>query len=179
MAQPQADRRDQEMVYMRYIAIDPGTTQTAYVVYEAGSVLGKGIYPNEKMRDFVWHLGNDLALPRGFPPEKLYIEMIASYGMPVGREVFETCVWIGRFIEAWQGPYTFVYRKDVKLALCGSSKAKDSNIRQALLDKFGPGKEIAIGKKASPGPLYGVSKDVWAALAVAVFVEKTIENNRR
>lgn len=31
-----------------------------------------------------------------------------------------------------------------------------------------PGKEKAIGKKATPGPLYGVVGDEWAALAVAV-----------
>ena len=35
-----------------------------------------------------------------------------------------------------------------------------------LLDRFGG--SSAIGLKRSPGPLYGVSKDVWSALAVAV-----------
>ena len=61
-----------------------------------------------------------------------------------------------------------IYRKDVKLHLCGSPRAKDSNIRQALIDRFGPGKEKAIGLKKTPGPLYGVKSHVWAALAVAV-----------
>lgn len=64
--------------------------------------------------------------------------MIASYGMPVGKEVFDTCVWIGRFIEAFDLEYEYVYRKDEKMNLCHSMKAKDSNIRQALIDRFGP-----------------------------------------
>jgi hypothetical protein len=93
------------------------------------------------------------------------IEMVASYGMPVGREVFETVRWIGRFQQAWRDPETvrFVYRKDVKLHLCGSARAKDANIRQALIDKLGP-----VGTKAVPGPLYGVKSHIWSALAVAV-----------
>jgi hypothetical protein len=105
--------------------------------------------------------------------------MIASYGMPVGAEVFETCVWIGRFAERWQHAYGYehvpprmVYRREVKLHLCGSSKAKDPNVRQALIDKWG-GKDKAIGKKASPGPLYGLTGDCWAALAVAVTAAET------
>lgn len=99
--------------------------------------------------------------------DEMAIEMIASYGMPVGREVFETCLWIGRFIEAWGGPYTLVYRRDVKLHLCGQARAKDGNVRQAIIDRFG-GKQSAIGNKKTPGPLYGVSGDVWQALAVAI-----------
>ena len=86
------------------------------------------------------------------------IEMVASYGMPVGKTVFETCVWIGRF-DACEDA-TLVYRKDVKMHLCGSMRAKDSNIRQALIDKLG--KEVTKG----------VSKDVWSALAVAVTVSE-------
>src|SRR5678809_428964 len=87
------------------------------------------------------------------------IEMIASYGMAVGREVFETCLWIGRFVQAARGEHTLVYRRDVKMHLCGNNAARDSNIRQALIDRFGPGKDKAIGRKALPGPLYGVSAD--------------------
>lgn len=80
------------------------------------------------------------------------IEMIASYGMPVGKEVFETCVWIGRFIEDMkyipQDRITtteYIYRKDEKMNLCHSMKAKDSNIRQALIDRFG-----VVGTKKNP-----------------------------
>ena len=51
--------------------------------------------------------------------------------------------------------------------LCHSMKAKDGNIRQAILDLYG-GKDVALGNKKRPGPLYGVSKDIWAALAVAI-----------
>jgi len=57
-------------------------------------------------------------------------------------------------------------RRAVKLALCGDSRAKDANIRQALIDRFGG--SAAIGRKTAPGPLYGISRDVWSALAIAV-----------
>ena len=87
--------------------------------------------------------------------------------MPVGREVFETVYWIGRFAQAAQPvEHTLVSRGAVKMHLCGSKRAKDSNIRQALIDRFGG--SAAIGRKADPGPLYGISGDVWSALAVAV-----------
>jgi len=47
-------------------------------------------------------------------------------------------------------------------------RAKDANIRQALIDRYGPGKDKAIGQKKTPGPLYGFKSHEWAALAVAV-----------
>ena len=78
----------------------------------------------------------------------LVIEMIASYGMPVGKEVFETCVWIGRFKELAiirNIKVEYIYRKDEKMNLCQSMKAKDSNIRQALIDRFG-----IVGTKKNP-----------------------------
>lgn len=145
---------------MSLIAIDPGPEESA-IVWIAFNGLPKrfGKFPNgEIIPQFTD------ALKGGW--HHLAIEMIASYGMPVGAEVFETCVWIGRFIEAWGGPFTKIYRREVKSFLCGDSKAKDGNIRQALIDRYGG--SSAIGNKKSPGPLYGITKDVWAALAVAV-----------
>ena len=115
--------------------------------------------------------------------DALAVEMVASYGMAVGAEVFETCVWIGRFIQVWfeggmiEDAYRearLVYRREVKLALCGNSRAKDSNIRQAIIDRYG-GKAGAIGKKKTPGPLYGITGDVWSALAVAITAAETEE----
>lgn len=145
------------------LAIDPGTTESGWVRFCNDHVIDAGVYDNDDMLDMVAAGGYD----------DLAIEMIASYGMAVGREVFETCVWIGRFLQASKDPAAvrLVYRRDVKLHLCGTSKAKDPNVRQAVLDLFprlGGGKTPQIGTKAQPGPLYGVTSHAWSALAVAV-----------
>ena len=147
-------------MHLVMLAIDPGNEFSAYVRYDAASssLVQFGKLANDELL---------VRLPKMATDGHLAIEMIASYGMPVGREVFETCVWIGRFVERWNNAHTVVYRRDVKLHLCGQARAKDANVRQALLDRWG-GKEVAVGKKAAPGPLYGVSADVWAALGVAV-----------
>jgi hypothetical protein len=96
--------------------------------------------------------------------DRCAIEMIASYGMAVGASTFETCVWIGRFTEVARVEPVLCYRKDIKLFLCGTMRAKDANVRQALLDFVGP-----QGTKAKPGTTYGIKSHSWAALAVAVF----------
>ena len=83
--------------------------------------------------------------------------------MPVGQEVFETCVWIGRFIQASRKETQLIYRKDVKLNICNSMKATDASIIKALKDRFGD-----KGTKANPGWFYGFSKDVWQAYALGV-----------
>lgn len=146
---------------MMIVAIDPGTTDSAF-----GILNHDGTFSCIKDK-------NDLILEALLMFQMknhahLAIEMIASYGMPVGREVFETCVWIGRFVERWGGDHAMIYRKDVKIHLCGSPKANDATIRQALIDRYGPGKDKAIGTKKNPGKLYGIKGDEWAALAVAV-----------
>jgi hypothetical protein len=138
--------------YPMILAIDPGPAKSAWCFYDQDTLLA-GISENEAL----------VAQIPTYPVERMAVEMIASYGMPVGREVFETCVWIGRFIQAWGKPYQFVYRKDVKIHLCGSLKANDANIRRALIDRFG-----SPGTKKAPGRTYGLKKDEWAALGVAV-----------
>lgn len=143
------------------LAIDPGNKQSGWCLFDGQRVHDSGVLDNEEM------LGRVL-LHRDKP---LAIEMIASYGMAVGREVFDTCVWVGRFWQAHGRDVRLVYRKDVKMHLCHTMKAKDGNIRQAIIDLFpatGGGKVPQIGTKAQPGPLYGVSSHAWAALGVAI-----------
>lgn len=155
------------------VAIDPGTEYSAYLVYDASAPktypLGCpefGIVENGALRDKL--LGNEMGsvLLSGM----LVMEEIENYGMPAGRSLFQTCIWMGRFLQAWNGPYRMMPRREVKQHLCHSVKANDATIRQALLDLFG-GKERAVGKKERPGLLYGISKDVWSALALAVTYE--------
>lgn len=148
---------------VRVLAIDPGPADSAYMKYD-GACINFGKVPNE------WLLSR--VRDNTFGVDRVAVEMIASYGMPVGAEVFETCLFIGQLIEACSSPtnllpYTLVYRKDVKLHLCNSPRANDASIRQALIDRYG-GKVKAIGTKAQPGPLRGVVGDAWSALAVAV-----------
>lgn len=153
-----------------FLALDPGNKETAFVEYDPQRklVLQCGILPNGEVLEMLRpclqaeHVGQPLA-----------IEAIASYGMPVGAEVFDTCIWIGRFYEAWKGDVHLIKRMEVKMHLCHTTRAKDGNVRQALLDRWG-GKEAAIGKKASPGALYRVKSHCWSALAVAVtFAERS------
>lgn len=144
------------------LAIDPGPVQSAWVVHNSatGAVRQFNISANE------WLAGQ---LRSGLAPDvsEVVIEKVEGYGMPVGVDVFETVYWSGRFAEAaWPLPVTRIGRKAIKIHLCGSLRAKDPNIRQALLDRYGG--SAAKGTKAQPGPLYGVSRDVWSALAVAV-----------
>ena len=139
---------------IRWLAIDPGPEQSGYVIYEGGKVLMSNV------------AYNDILVRTSWDVNRAAIEMIASYGMAVGKDVFETCVWIGRFQQAWprtSSTFHRIYRRDVKLHLCGNPRAKDTNVRQALIDRLGP-----VGTKKNPGPLYGVKSHAWAALAVAV-----------
>ncbi len=146
------------------LAIDPGNIESAYCVID------KETY---KPIEF-GKIDNQLLLIKlcELKYETLVIEMIASYGMPVGKEVFETCVWIGRFIQRRDcASYYYVYRKDEKINICGSMKAKDSNIRQALIDRFGQ-----VGTKKNPGWFYGFKADIWSAYAVGITYLDKVNN---
>lgn len=154
------------------LAIDPGPTKSAFVYLVPGRIVSKGILENRAMLENVDQVGLVARAARAKGRRIVCaIEMIASYGMAVGAEVFETCVWIGRFAQQWSLSAGVeadrITRSAVKMHLCRANNAKDSNVRQALIDMYG-GQVAAIGRKKTPGPLYGVTKDTWAALAVGV-----------
>lgn len=162
---------------MEILAIDPGNIDTAYVLIDSETYkpLRFGKIPNDEFIELLQDIGNP---PQSFEsaygkdaPETV-IEMIASYGMPVGKEVFDTCVWIGRYYESVAGA-ELMFRKDVKMNMCNSTKAKDGNIIQALKDRFGD-----KGTKANPGWFYGFKADCWQAYALGVtYIDKLKEKN--
>ena len=138
----------------KILAIDSGNVESGYCLMDSetykplefGKIDNEGILIKLKELEY----------------DELILEMVASYGMPVGASIFETCVWIGRFIQARKCPnFEYIYRKEEKMNLCQSMKAKDSNIRQALIDRFGE-----VGTKKAQGWFYGFKKDIWAAYAV-------------
>lgn len=153
---------------MKILAIDPGNIESAYVVLD------------DKLKPLEFAKESNITLI-----EKMYsghfegvthigIEMIASYGMSVGKTVFETCVWIGKFEEALHQmdaskPHR-IYRQDEKMNLCHNMRAKDSNVIQALKDRFGD-----KGTKKNPGWFYGFAKDMWQAYAVGVTLYDAIK----
>lgn len=153
------------------LAIDPGCTDSAYITIDQATrrPLDFGKIPNTQLLDQL--CDRDL----GEQVDHLAIEMIASYGMPVGREVFETCVWIGRFdMAAYSVTTSLVYRQPVKTHHCHSSKASDANVAQALKDRFAYGiSNHGKGTKAQPGWFYGFKADIWQAYALAVYVADT------
>lgn len=152
---------------MEIMAIDPGNIESAYVVVkdDLSEVLEKGKVENHELLNLF------LDFKLKYDIRCVAIEMIQSYGMSVGATVFETCVWIGRFKERCKQllfDTEFVYRKEEKMLLCHSMKAKDSNIMQALIDLFAKDTpNRGKGTKKNPGYFYGFSKDVWSAMAVA------------
>ena len=178
------------------LAIDPGNKKSGWLLFEPADVLGGlklinfGINTNGKLRRW---FDSDCAA------EQLIIETPNPQGMAMAAETMDTLIEIGRFVQVWEfancekGHWSHVFRQDVKLHLCGQARAKDKNVRQALIDRFG-GNTVAIGGvkcprchgkgwcgrgrpvceecggqgwDSSPGPLKGVTSHVWPALALA------------
>lgn len=145
------------------LAVDPGTHKSAYVLLdEAGVPCESAIIDNGGV---MIEIENNWK----FETQEFAIEGIECFGMPVGKETFETCIWIGRFIQAYGAERaTIVYRSKVKQHLCRNVRARDPHIWQALVDRFGPGKAKAVGVKKQPGPLHGITSHCRSALAVGV-----------
>lgn len=161
---------------MKILGIDPGPEKSAYIAWNGETWVDAVIVENQVLRGVLLAGEYDIA----------GVEMVACMGMPVGKEVFETVLWIGRYLECFlnsqqshvpgaaenflKNAVTLVYRREIKMHFCNSMKAKDSNIRQAILDRFG-GKEKAIGTKKNRGLLYGIKAHLWSALAIALYVQ--------
>jgi hypothetical protein len=175
------------------LAIDPGNEESAFVLYDGTLPVNFGKWPNESLL-------REIQVGKSLESSHCAIETLKPRGMPTSFEEMQTQLWAGRYFQAWydrQGGDKFalssptqVFRMDVKMFHCNRSTAKDSNIRQALIDRFG-GANVAIGGKKCPkckgkgwtgrnhdpcpewlhppGPLKGITEDCWSALAIAVY----------
>ena len=129
------------------LAIDPGTTKSGWVYLVDGEPLDQGWMENRKLYTQIKSLAC-----------MVVIEDVTHMGMPVGRDVFETVRWTGRYDylarEIMNQAVHYISRTVAKVHLCGTIRANDSPIRQAIIDRFG-GDEVAIGGKKCKGKCKG------------------------
>jgi len=165
---------------VRVLAIDPGPLLSAAVIYDDAT-------PHEIIE--IWHTENEdmraqlKTVGAWYEVEHIALEMVQSYGMGASHELFDTVLWAGRLVEAAGLPFTKIFRPTVKTCLLGRARGTDAEVRAALIRRFPPtggGKEPEVGTRNQPGPLWGVTADLWAALAVAVtFTEQRAAKRRR
>lgn len=163
------------------IAIDPGPLTSAYVVLTGPrQLVDKGILANDEMRTVLGVLDYSTCVIEYTPPYTLTMGSGRAY---VPRQVVDTAIEIGRMVQVAdeRGPCELLSRLEVKKHLLGRATGNDSDVRAALLDCWGcRTPQQARGTVKEPGPLHGVTKDLWAALAVGVtFWEQRIAPARR
>jgi hypothetical protein len=153
-----------EAAAVRILAIDPGSQLSGYVELDDGLVAQHAKAANEGI------LQGLRVSARSY--DVVVLESMSPRGMPTSLQEMEACFEAGRFAEAaHETRVERISRDAVKLHLTGRrAKVTDANVRAALIDRFGGvgGKDAAIGRKATPGPLYGIHDDEWAALALGV-----------
>jgi len=163
----------------RIIAVDPGPEESAFVHYwpgetrrDPGQVCRFETLPNDELLALVQEWSEESArawseLGVDALRSEFVVEKITSYGKPVSESVFGTVFWSGKFAQAW-GPSCVMYsRRTVKKVLLGKDKGGDPQVRAAVISWFG-GKNEAIGKKATPGPLHEMVYDQWQACGLAL-----------
>ena len=154
---------------MEILSIDVGTTEAGFCLIDMNTYkpIRFGKISNEELLQIVKKENYDV----------LIYEEFQSYGMPIGISTITSITWNGRYIQSAldrEKKVDYIYRKEEKMNLCGTMKAKDSNIRQALIDRFGE-----VGTKKNQGWFYGFKNDVWAAYAVGItWLDKQKELNK-
>ena len=119
---------------MNILGVDPGPDKTAFVLYDFDTVDYKrsrvpawsNDCPNEELFDRFSKLEID----------RVACESIVCYGKAVGRTTFETAYMVGR-VQQWADergiPNDIVSNPEIRLQLCRTSRAGDSESRRAVL----------------------------------------------
>lgn len=169
---------------MRILGIDPSNDKASYVLWDTNRGIQQYAHNEDKDKFKHRHCISDedmcltietLMMLRAV--DLIAIETIESRGMLIGKTTLDTMFNVGRFFQVIEDvnkhsftdhglktvPSMLIQRREEKLLLCGSMKAKDSNIAQYLKDTYGQ-----PGTKKDPGYTYGIAADNWQAFGVAV-----------
>lgn len=162
------------------VGIDPANKYTAFVVCE--TVTMRPLYfGREENRKALSEILERTLECKAHGSVVIGIEGMQSYGQPVGTPTFETCYWIGHLqchFDLYQIPHQLIFRSEEKMAICKQARAKDSNIRAALVDLFAPyASNHGKGTKDEPSIFYGFKKDIWQAFAVAYTLREKERGN--
>ena len=177
---------------MNILALDPGSQNTAWVLYDGGEPLEWKTQPNDEVRAML----SGIAQMSQSHPDMLAVEYMRPRGMPTSQDEMDTMFELGRMVQAWGRNWKPISRHEVKVHICGQGNASDANIRAALIDRYGGSKAIApagkcltckgrgltgrgktrepcgtcvgTGTGAPAGLLHGLTGDAWSALAIAI-----------
>lgn len=142
------------------VAIDPGPRTSGLVVYDEGNILRA---EKAATLDEVRKCIQDRLIG-------LTVVCERTQAGPPSTQVVLTTEVVGRIQEMCHRygiDLHLYYRRQVLQALnCARTGNKDSLVRMACIEMHGGDKATAIGNKASPGPLYGVSSHAWQALGL-------------
>ncbi len=146
---------------MIFVGIDPGTTESAYVVTDHYEPLYCAKVDNERMRDLL--INANIVEGRS---ARLIIEVPICRKW-AGREVSDTAIWTGIFLSSWpdfHGAYRdMLTRQAVRMHTVGK-KATDAKIRAYLEQRF---------KNEHDEWFAGFKADIWQAYALVVtFIDK-------
>lgn len=163
------------------IGIDPGETQSAWVLFDGERVLQHRHEPNVAVRSMLRGLVGDGPTARELA---VVIERLEGFGKIASRAEYRTAEWAGIFYEAASaaiasGRVEWLTRRAIKLHLTGVANSKDAQIRDVLMERF-PGLRAQTGpaRKLKTGGL--LKSHEWAALAVAVtWLDRDGRDDRR
>lgn len=136
------------------IGIDPGTKQSAYVAWDGEFVRELGTVENPALAKYLRTADRAACV---------VFESVESYGMNVGRSIFQTIFWTGRLFQIARdtiGPkqVSRLPRRAVKKHLQLGPGAGDKDVRRALIRRL----------DRHPEQWHNLKSHQWSALAIAV-----------
>jgi len=163
---------------MIILGIDPGPVTSGIVIYD--SEARKVVYSNkaatEREITYIYDPYDDIESMIRL--DHIIIERPAAMGpMGAGKvgHMLDTA-WAAGRIEAWSQSFdngadvhTLTRREVIRhLGVMSGKGSADARVRAACIADHGGSKRVAVGLKASPGPLYGVSSHSWQALGLVL-----------